>query len=151
MMKIAIAPDHNGELVKKEIIKFLEAKNYNIMDLSPSNNPVDDYTDYAYLVGKAVVNKEVDLGVLLCGTGIGMSIAANKVKGIRCAHVSNINEASLCKEKNDANIIALSAKININELIKLIDIFINTKFSNVERHIRRINKITKIEEGQYNV
>ncbi len=150
-MKIAIATDHNGELVKKEIIKFLEAKNYNIMDLSPSNNPVDDYTDYAYLVGKAVVNKEVDLGVLLCGTGIGMSIAANKVKGIRCAHVSNINEASLCKEKNDANIIALSAKININELIKLIDIFINTKFSNVERHIRRINKITKIEEGQYNV
>ena len=150
-MKIAIATDHNGELVKKEIIKFLEAKNYNIIDLSPSNNPVDDYTDYAYLVGKAVVNKEVDLGVLLCGTGIGMSIAANKVKGIRCAHVSNINEASLCKEKNDANIIALSAKININELIKLIDIFINTKFSNVERHIRRINKITKIEEGQYNV
>lgn len=150
-MKIAIATDHNGELVKKEIIKFLEAKNYNIMDLSPSNNPVDDYTDYAYLVGKAVVNKEVDLGVLLCGTGIGMSIAANKVKGIRCAHISNINEASLCKEKNDANIIALSAKININELIKLIDIFINTKFSNVERHIRRINKITKIEEGQYNV
>lgn len=150
-MKIAIATDHNGELVKKEIIKFLEAKNYNIMDLSPSNNPVDDYTDYAYLAGKAVVNKEVDLGVLLCGTGIGMSIAANKVRGIRCAHISNINEASLCKEKNDANIIALSAKININELIKIIDIFINTKFSNVERHIRRINKITKIEEGQYNV
>lgn len=150
-MKIAIATDHNGELVKKEIIKFLEAKNYNIMDLSPSNNPVDDYTDYAYLVGKAVVNKEVDLGVLLCGTGIGMSIAANKVRGIRCAHISNINEASLCKEKNDANIIALSAKININELIKIIDIFINTKFSNVERHIRRINKITKIEDGEYNV
>ncbi|MDD4706111.1 MAG: RpiB/LacA/LacB family sugar-phosphate isomerase [Bacilli bacterium] len=150
-MKIAIATDHNGELIKKEIIKYLESKNYNIVDLSPSNTPVDDYSDYAFLVGNAVSKDDVDLGVLLCGTGIGMSIAANKVKGIRCARVSNINEASLCKEHNNANIIALSTKININDLIKILDIFINTKFSNEERHLRRINKITKFEEGEYNV
>ena len=112
---------------------------------------MDDYTDYAFLVGSAVSKKDVDLGILLCGTGIGMSIAANKVKGIRCAHVSNVNEASLSKEHNDANIIALSTKNNINELIKIIDVFINTDFKNEERHLRRINKITKIEDGEYNV
>lgn len=150
-MKIAIATDHNGELIKKEIIKYLESKNYQVFDLSPSNSPVDDYTDYAFLVGSAVSKKDVDLGILLCGTGIGMSIAANKVKGIRCAHVSNVNEASLSKVHNDANIIALSTKNNINELIKIIDVFINTDFKNEERHLRRINKITKIEDGEYNV
>lgn len=150
-MKIAIATDHNGVLIKKEIIKYLESRNFRIVDLSPTNTPVDDYTDYAFLVGTAVSKKDVDLGVLLCGTGIGMSIAANKVKGIRCAHVSNVNEASISKEHNNANIIALSTKKNINELIKMIDIFINTDFKNEERHLRRINKITKIEEGEYNV
>ena len=150
-MKLAIATDHNGEFIKKEIIKYLENRKYDVLDLSPSNTAVDDYTDYAFLVGNAISNKEADLGVLLCGTGIGMCIAANKVKNIRCAHVSNVNEASLSKEHNDANIIALSSKHNINDVIKMIDIFINSEFKNEERHIRRIKKINKFEQGEYSV
>ena len=138
-MKIAIATDHNG--VNEE---------YNFIDKSPNNYDTDDYPDYALAVAKSVVNKEVDLGILLCGTGIGMSIMANKVKGIRCAHCSNVNQAHLAKEHNNANIIALSYKQDINEIISMIKEFIETPFSNDERHIRRINKIINYESGEYN-
>lgn len=150
-MKIAIGTDHNGETIKNEIIAYLENRGHTVSNLSPSNTPLDDYTDYALAVSKAVVNKEVDYGVLLCGTGIGMSIAANKVKGIRAAHVSNVNEAALSKEHNNANIITLSTKNNINDTIKMIDVFINTEFKNEERHVRRLNKISNYENGTYDV
>ena len=123
---------------------------YNFIDKSPNNYDTDDYPDYALAVAKSVVNKEVDLGILLCGTGIGMSIMANKVKGIRCAHCSNVNQAHLAKEHNNANIIALSYKQDINEIISMIKEFIETPFSNDERHIRRINKIINYESGEYN-
>ncbi|HHX33318.1 MAG TPA: RpiB/LacA/LacB family sugar-phosphate isomerase [Mollicutes bacterium] len=150
-MKIAIGTDHNGETIKNEIIAYLENRGHTVSNLSPSNTPLDDYTDYALAVSKAVVNKEVDYGVLLCGTGIGMSIAANKVPGIRAAHVSNVNEAALSKEHNNANIITLSTKNNINDTIKMIDVFINTEFKNEERHVRRLNKISNYENGTYDV
>ena len=150
-MKIAIGTDHNGEHIKKEIIRLLESKKIEVLDLSPRNFTIDDYTDYAIKVGEAVRKKEATYGLLLCGTGIGMSIAANKVKGIRCAHVSNINEAALSREHNDAQIIAMSAKKPMHEIIKMIDIFINTNFKEEERHIRRINKITEYEEKNKNV
>ncbi len=147
-MKIAIATDHNGVDEKHKIIENL--KEYNFIDKSPNNYDTDDYPDYALAVAKSVVNKEVDLGILLCGTGIGMSIMANKVKGIRCAHCSNVNQAHLAKEHNNANIIALSYKQDINEIISMIKEFIETPFSNDERHIRRINKIINYESGEYN-
>lgn len=150
-MKIAIATDHNGESIKKELEKYLINRNYEVLNLSPSNTALDDYSDYAFLVGKAVVNKKADIGILLCGTGIGMSIAANKVKGIRCAHVTSVNEAALSKEHNDANVIALGTKNNLNEIIKMIDVFINTTFKQEDRHIRRINKIIKFEQEECNV
>lgn len=150
-MKIAIGTDHNGEHIKKEIIRLLESKKIEVLDLSPRNFTIDDYTDYAIKVGEAVRKKEATYGILICGTGIGMSIAANKVKGIRCAHVSNINEAALSREHNDAQIIAMSAKKPMHEIIKMIDIFINTNFKEEERHIRRINKITEYEEKNKNV
>ena len=85
------------------------------------------------------------LGILLCGTGIGMSIAANKVKGIRCAHVSNISEAKLAKFHNNANVIAMSYKNDINDILECINMFIITDFAKEERHIRRINKIEEYE------
>ena len=147
-MTIAIATDHNGVKEKEQIINSL--KEYNFIDKSPNNYATDDYPDYALAVAKSVVNKEVDLGILLCGTGIGMSIMANKVKGIRCAHCSNVNQAHLAKEHNNANIIALSYKQDINEIISMIKEFIETPFSNDERHIRRINKIINYESGEYN-
>ena len=147
-MKIAIATDHNGVNEKQTLIKALN--NYEILDMSTDNTPIDDYPDFAFKVAKSVINKESDFGVLMCGTGIGMSIAANKVKGIRCAHCSNVEQAHLSREHNDANIIALSYKQDINELVEMIKEFVTTPYSEDERHNRRINKIINIEDGTYN-
>ena len=146
-MKIVIATDHNGVNEKKEIIKYLENKNIEILDLSRDNTTTDDYPDFAFRVAESVINNECNFGILLCGTGIGMSIAANKVKGIRCAHTSNVDEASLARLHNDANMLALSYKNDLKENLNIIDKFIETPFSNEERHIRRINKISKYEEN----
>lgn len=147
-MKIAIATDHNGVKEKKELIELLSK--YEFVDKSPINTDTDDYPDFAFEVATSVVNKEVDLGVLLCGTGIGMSIAANKVKGIRCGHCSTIEQAHLTREHNHANIIALSYKQDVNELAQMIEEFIKTQPSNEERHQRRVNKIMNYEKGAYN-
>lgn len=147
-MKIAIATDHNGVNEKQIIIK--ELGSYEIIDMSTDNTPIDDYPDFAFRVATSVVNKEASLGILLCGTGIGMSIAANKVKGARCAHCSNIEQAHLAREHNNANIIALSYKQDINELIAMIKEFLTTQFSTDERHLRRVNKIIDYENGAYN-
>ena len=143
-MKIAIATDHNGVNEKKELIKLLSK--YEFVDLSTDNNDTDDYPDFAKRVGEYVIENKDSLGVLMCGTGIGMSIAANKIKGIRAAHCSNVEQANLAKEHNNANIIALSYKQDINELKNMIEEFIITPFSNEERHIRRVNKIKAMEK-----
>ena len=105
-MKIVIATDHNG-LKEKEIIMNSLKDNYEIIDKSTHNTPIDDYPLYAFSVGEYVRDNEDSIGILLCGTGIGMSIAANKVKGIRCAHVSHLTEAKLARMHNNANIIAM--------------------------------------------
>ena len=147
-MKIAIATDHNGVNEKKELINRLNE--YEFIDLSQDNTPTDDYPDFAFRVCQSILNKEADLGILMCGTGIGMSIAANKVKGIRCAHCSNISQAHLAREHNNANIIALSYKQDLNELEAMIKEFLNTEPSTEERHQRRVNKIISYEEGTYN-
>ncbi len=147
-MKIAIATDHNGVNEKKEIIKRLPELEF--IDKSEHNFDTDDYPDFAFAVAKSVVSKEADLGVLLCGTGIGMSIAANKVNGILCGHCSSVEQAHLTKEHNNANVIALSYKQDINELVDMIKEFVNTIPSTEERHVRRVNKIIDYEQGAYN-
>lgn len=144
-MKIAIATDHNGVEIKKEIKSFLSNRNIEVIDLSEHNSAVDDYPEYAFLVANTVVSGDADLGILICGTGIGMSIAANKVKGVRCAHVTNTSEAVLARQHNNANIIALGSNNKINDVIKMIDLFINTEFKNEERHIRRNKQISDYE------
>lgn len=146
-MKISIATDHNGVEQKKEIIKIF--KDYEFIDKSPNNTSTDDYPDYAFKVAESIINHEADIGILMCGTGIGMSIAANKVRGIKCAHCCNVSQAHLAKEHNDANIIALSYSQDINELISIIKEFLNTMPSNDERHIRRRNKIKDYEDQHY--
>lgn|SRR5574344_870950 len=150
-MKIAIATDHNGVDVKKEIIKYLTNINYEVLDLSESNSPVDDYPDFAIKLGETINQKKADMGILICGTGIGMSIAANKVKGIRCAHLNNTADAILSREHNNANVMAIGKNTPINEILKIVNIFITTKFSNETRHNRRINKITNYENGEYDI
>lgn len=144
-MRIGIATDHNGVNEKKELITFLQDLNYQVFDFSPNNTPTDDYPDYAFLVADALNSQKIDRGILLCGTGIGMSIAANKIKGIRCAKVSNAQEAFLARNHNDANIIALSYTMERSELEAAIVKFLQTEFSGDERHLRRINKITERE------
>ena len=130
-----------------EIIKYLNNQNIETIDLSEHNSAVDDYPLYAFEVGKAVSSKEADYGILLCGTGIGMSIAANKVKGIRCAHVTSNTEAMLARAHNNANIIALGANNHkVNDLIKWIDLFLTTDFKNEERHVRRNKQIMEYEQ-----
>ena len=140
-MKIAIACDHKAVTKKNIIIKYLEEQKYDVKDMGTMSSESVDYPVYAFKVAESVSNKNNDLGILLCGTGIGMSIAANKVKGIRCAKVNDVNEAKLTREHNDANIIALYSTIDDDALINIVSAFVETNFSNDERHNRRIEMI----------
>ena len=142
-MKIGIANDHRGVNLKKKIMNYLHEKDILCVDYGTNSEESCDYVDYALKLGNAINNKEVDLGILICGTGIGMSIAANKINGIRCARVVNSDEAKLSREHNIANIMAIGE--NIENVFSVVDTFINTKESKEERHIRRVNKIMDIE------
>ena len=121
-MKLAIATDHNGVNEKREIINFLTNQGYEVLDLSQDNNANDDYPDFAFAVCKKVVEKEDNLGILICGNGIGMSIAANKVKGIRAARAVTIDDAFKAKNHNGANVIALSSEVDIATTKEIIDL-----------------------------
>lgn len=142
-MKIGIANDHRGVNLKKKIMNYLHEKDILCVDYGTNSEESCDYVDYALKLGNAINNKEVDLGILICGTGIGMSIAANKINGIRCARIVNSDEAKLSREHNMANIMAIGE--NIENVFSVVDTFINTKESKEERHIRRVNKIMDIE------
>ena len=149
-MKIAIATDHAGREVKLKVIEYLKENNIEVIDLSKINTPTDDYPDFAFAVSSSVVNKESDFGIVICTTGIGVSIAANKVKGARCAHLTNAHDAKMTRLDNNANIMAIPATLDFNLIKEIIKTFINTEFSNEERHIRRVEKIIKYENGEYN-
>lgn len=140
-MKIGIGNDHHGVLVKQELTKYLTDKGYTVINYGTDSSENIDYCDFAFKVGEEVVNKNIDLGILLCNTGIGMSIACNKVKGVRCAKVSTAYEAQMTRRDNDANVIALSAKEDINLLKEIVDTFLNTPYANIERYNRRKEKI----------
>ena len=105
-----------------------------------------DYPDYAFALGEAVVANKVDFGVAICGSGIGISIACNKVKGIRCAKVSTKEEAAITRIDNNSNIVAFSEKVSEEEALEIVKTFIETENSKEEKHIRRVNKIIEYEE-----
>lgn len=142
-MIIGIANDHHGIELKNKIINYLHEKG--ILCVNYGSDEVDnvDYIDYASKLCNGINNKEINLGILICGTGIGMSIAANKIHGIRCAKVSTPREAMLCKEHNMANVMALSEYTE--NVYEIVDNFINTKNSTEERHIRRVEKIMNLK------
>ena len=144
-MKIAIACDHRGVDVKQELTKYLQDKGYNVINCGTDSTDMVDYPDYAFEVGKKVVKKEADYGILICNTGIGMSIAANKVKGVRCARVQDEYDAKMTRTDNDANVIALSARTDIEKLKRILDVFLNTEFANIDRYKNRIEKIDNYE------
>ena len=144
-MKLGIASDHRGYKLKEGIKEVLD----NVKDYGTNNEESCDYPDYAYKLSQGVLNNEVDFGIAICGSGIGISIACNKVKGIRCAKVSTPEEALYTRNDNDSNIVAFSEQTDLQTALQIIDKFINTPFSNEEKHLRRINKIKEIEEGTY--
>lgn len=144
-MKIAIANDHRGYKLKKYLVDEL-SKDYEVVNLGTDYEDPVDYPDYAFMLGELVSSGEVDYGIAICGSGIGISIACNKVKGIRCAKVSNVEEAKYTREDNDANIVAFGEKTTEKDALDIVKTFIETPFSDLEKHMRRINKITKYEE-----
>ena len=144
-MKIGIATDHRGIEVKQSLTNYLKDLGYNVVDYGTNSTDSVDYPDYAFKVGEAVANKEIDFGVLICNTGIGMSIAANKVKGVRCARVLDEYDAKMTRIDNDANVIALSSRIDIEKLKSVLKVFLDTPHNAEERHDRRISKIDNYE------
>lgn len=144
-MKIIIGSDHNGYNIKKEIIKKLKNLKYEIEDKGAYNEEAVDYPILAKSVCDAVLGSDENLGILICGTGIGMSIAANKIKGIRCAKADTKEEAGLTKQHNNANVLAVSSKKSNEEIVEIVLAFIKSEFSFEERHIRRIKEISDLE------
>lgn len=145
-MKIAIASDHGGFLYKQKLIDCLKKTGYDVHDFGTNCEDSCDYPDYALPAAEAVASGECDRGILICSTGIGVSIAANKVRGIRCAHCHDTYSARYTRLHNDANMIAFGQKI-IGEglMLDIVDAFLHTEFEG-GRHSRRVDKITKIEE-----
>ncbi len=144
-MRIGICNDHRGVITKEYLVSYLKSFDYDVVNYGTDNTDAVDFPDYAYKLGKGLLNKEIDLGIAICGTGIGMSIALNKMKGITCAKVSTVSEAILSRAHNNANAIAISEELP-EELVKeIINKFINTPFSNIDRYIIRNDKIKKIE------
>jgi len=146
MKKIIIASDHGAVTLKSEIISFLKTKNCEIKDMGVNNDNSVDYPDIAVIACEEFKKGGYDFGILLCGTGIGMSIAANKIKGIRCAQVFDLFTAKMAKEHNDANFIALGGRVKYSvPVIKMIEKFMDTKFAG-DRHARRVAKIMDVEK-----
>ena len=144
-MKIAIGADHAGFTLKEEIKKYLIDKKIEVIDCGTYDTTSIDYPDYALPVSKMVSGNEVELGILICYTGIGMSMCANKVKGVRAALVGSVENAILTREHNNANVLCLGAKdTEVSLAFEIVNAFINTEFTH-GRHERRVNKMVMIE------
>ncbi len=144
---IALGSDHAGFELKQAIIKHLEERNVEFKDYGPYSADSVDYAVYAEKTAKGVVGGECELGILCCGTGVGISIAANKVRGIRACCCSDKFSAEMTRLHNDANMLCLGGRVVTPEqAIELVDLFIDTPFSGEERHARRIAQITELEE-----
>lgn len=139
-MKIGIAADHGGFEVKEKLKEFLK-QNYEVVDFGTNSEESVDYPKYAFLVGEAIARKKITFGIVICKTGIGMSIACNKVKGVRCAKVTTKEEAYLTRFHNDSNVIAIGSNQSLETIEELVQEFLTTKFSEEERHIRRNNLV----------
>jgi ribose 5-phosphate isomerase B len=145
-MRIAVGSDHRGYDVKRRIVPLLQQLGHEVIDLGPESSGSVDYPDFALQVAQAVGEKRVDRGILACGTGIGMCIAANKVKGVRAAPCHDSITAEMSRRHNDANVLCLSADLLGEGLIDhMIRIWLQTEFEG-GRHARRVEKITRFEE-----
>ncbi len=148
-MRIAIASDHRGSDVKRRIFALLQHLGHQMQDLGPEGRDSVDYPDFAFEVAQLVKNGQADRGILICGTGIGMTIAANKVSGVRAAPCHDSITAEMSRRHNDANVLCLSADLLGEELIdRMVHIWLTTDFEG-GRHARRVEKIAKYEQGNH--
>lgn len=147
-MKVSIGCDHGGYKLKEEVKAHLLEQGIEVVDFGTNDLNSCDYPEFGAKAALAVANGECEKGIVICTTGIGISIAANKIKGIRCALCSDLTSARLTREHNDANVLAMGAAI-IGNLVALdiVDVFLNTEFSGMEKHARRIAKVAEIEGG----
>jgi ribose 5-phosphate isomerase B len=147
-MKIAIGSDHRGFDAKRRLIPMLRQLGHEVIDVGPEGHDSVDYPDFAYLVAKSVSEGQVERGILICGTGIGMCITANKVKGVRAAPCHDSITVEMSRRHNDANVLCLSADLLGDELIgRIVRLWLETEFEG-GRHARRVDKIKKIESEQ---
>lgn len=145
-MKIGIGSDHGGFALKEELKTFMEEKGIEVVDFGTYNTESVDYPDYGEAVAKAVVKGEVERGIVICGTGIGISLSANKVKGIRCALCGDVYSAKMSRAHNNANMIALGGRVVGVDLAKeILSAYLNSEFES-GRHQRRVEKISEIED-----
>ena len=149
-MKIGIGNDHAAVDMKNQVVEYLEGKGYEVVNFGTDTYESCNYPEYGEKVGRAVAAGDVDLGILICGTGVGISLAANKVKGVRAAVVSEPVSARLTKEHNNANIIAFGARIVGSEMAKaIVDAWLDAEYIGSGRHERRVNMIEE-EAAKYN-
>lgn len=148
-MRIYIGCDHRGVELKKKLISYLKGNELDIEDIGLKNSEKDDYPEFAFELGERVVQTPGALGILICGSGVGMSIAANKVKGVRCVRALSVDDAFKGKNHNGANVIALGADIttDINLVKDIVDTFITTMMPEEERHKMRVEAIVQYEEN----
>lgn len=144
-MRIGVCSDHRGIFMKDKLVEYLEHNGYDVIDYGTNTSESVDFPEYAFKLGDAIVKKKVDRGISICGTGIGMSIALNKIKGVYCAKISNINEAVLCRQHNNANAISFSADLDYNTAMEMVDKFIETSFLDEDKYKRR-NKMIRDRE-----
>ena len=146
-MRVSIGSDHAGFEQKQALVDYLVGKGYDVIDRGPDNDDRVDYPDYAAPVAHDVADGVAERGVLVCGTGIGMAMAAGKVPGVRAANIINSEFAALCREHNDANVITLSGRfVPLEENERILKVFLVAEFEG-GRHQRRIDQIAQIEEG----
>ncbi|MBQ3532286.1 MAG: ribose 5-phosphate isomerase B [Oscillospiraceae bacterium] len=144
-MKIAIGCDHGGYLLKQDVLIWLEEHDYDFEDFGCYSRESVDYPAFGEKVGRAVSSGEADFGIVICTTGIGISIAANKVAGIRCAHCTDPLSAEMTRRHNDANVLALGAGLTgSNMALRMVEVFLNTAFEG-GRHQRRVDQLNAIQ------
>ena len=147
IMKVAIGSDHAGFELKKYLVRALQNNGYEMFDCGPESDDPVDYPDFARKVCALVTAKEADFGIVICGTGVGISMAANKIHGIRAALCHTEFSARLARKHNDANVLALGGRVFGTELaLAIAETFLREEFSGGERHKRRVDKIMKLEE-----
>lgn len=148
-MKIAIGCDHGGFELKEEIKKYIEGKGVTVVDFGCHSNESVNYPEYGLKVSESVTSNETDLGILICGTGLGMSYVANKVKGIRCACVSDVFSAEMSRLHNNANVLAIGARVvGLGLAIKIVDTYLGAEFEG-GRHQNRIDMISDVENKYF--